>query len=67
VALTLHQLQQLVQAKLLLADQSVTSLLQDELQVSPVPAELAQFSQQVSQLHARTEKLAQQLKQLKGK
>jgi ubiquinone biosynthesis protein UbiJ len=67
VALTLQQLQQLLQAKLQLADQSVTTLLQDELQLSPVSAELAQFSQQVSQLNARTEKLAQQLKQLKGK
>lgn len=67
VALTLQQLQQLIQTKLQLADQSVAALLQDELQLSPVAAELAQFSQQVSQLNARTEKLAQQLKQLKGK
>lgn len=67
VAITLQQLQQLLQMKLAQADQSVTSLLQDELQLSPVPAELAQFSLQVSQLSARTEKLAQQLKQLKGK
>lgn len=67
VAQTLQQLQQLIQLKLELADKSVTALLQDELQLSPVSAELNQFSQQVSQLNARTEKLAQQLKQLKGK
>ncbi|MFN6971381.1 MAG: SCP2 domain-containing protein [Rheinheimera sp.] len=67
VALTLQQLQQLLQAKLQLADQSMTALLQDELQLSPVSAELESFSEQVSQLHARTEKLAQRLKALKGK
>jgi len=67
VAITLQQLQLLLQMKLSQADQGVTSLLQDELQLSPAPAELSQFSQQVSQLNARTEKLAQQLKQLKGK
>jgi ubiquinone biosynthesis protein UbiJ len=67
VALTLQQLQQLIQAKLQLADQSMTALMQDELQLSPISAELEQFSQQVSQLNARTDKLAQQLKQLKGK
>lgn len=67
VALTLQQLQQLIQTKLQFADQSMTALMQDELQLSPVSAELELFSQQVSQLNARTEKLAQQLKQLKGK
>lgn len=67
VAITLQQLQQLLQAKLQIAAQSMTALLQDELQLSPVGAELEHFSQQVSQLNARTEQLAQQLKQLKGK
>ena len=65
--LSTTQLQQLLQAKLQIAAQSMTALLQDELQLSPVGAELEHFSQQVSQLNARTEQLAQQLKQLKGK
>jgi ubiquinone biosynthesis accessory factor UbiJ len=67
VALTMQQMQQLIQARLQLADQSVTALLQDELNLSPVAAELEQFSQQVSFVNARTDKLAQQLQQLKGK
>jgi ubiquinone biosynthesis protein UbiJ len=66
-ALIWRQLQQLIQAKLQVADRSMAALLQDELKLSPVAAELAQFSQHVSQLNARTDKLAQQLQQLKGK
>ena len=64
---TLRHLLLLLQHQLEQAEQNIGELLQDELQLSPVSAELAQFSQQVSQLHARTEKLAVQLAQHKEK
>tara|TARA_Y100001963_G_C6789897_1_gene454869 strand:+ start:1166 stop:1774 length:609 start_codon:yes stop_codon:yes gene_type:complete len=44
--------------------QMSTELAQDELKVSPAPAELAQFSDAVSQLSARVDKLQQQLNAL---
>jgi len=43
---------------------AVQVLLQDELRLSPVSAELARFSDEVSQLAARTEQLQYQLRQL---
>ena len=44
--------------------QMSTELAQDELNISPAPAELAQFSDAVSQLSARVDKLQQQLNAL---
>ena len=66
IALTLQQLQRLLQAKLAATEQNFTEFCQDELQLTPVSAELQLFSRQVSQLDARTEQLARQLQQFKG-
>jgi len=70
IASQLTQLLQLLQLKLQSAEQQLAALALEELRLSPVGAELAQFSTDVSQLQARTEQLArrlQQLSALKGK
>jgi ubiquinone biosynthesis protein UbiJ len=66
VALLFRQCQQLLQARLTQSEQLLTELAQDELQLSPHPSELQQFSQQVHQLEARTEQLARQIASIKG-
>jgi ubiquinone biosynthesis protein UbiJ len=66
MGLLLRQCQQLLQAKLAQTEQLITELAQDELQLSPHPSELQQFSQQVHQLEARTEQLARQIASIKG-
>ena len=70
IASQLRQLLLLLQLKLQSAEQQLAALALEELRLSPVSAELAQFSTDVSQVQARTEQLArrlQQLSALKGK
>ncbi len=60
----ISQLLQLLSLKLQQSEQQLAALALEELKLSPVGAELAQFSTEVSQLQARTEQLARRLQQL---
>lgn len=64
--LLFRQLQQGLQHHIQQQQQNLQELLQDELRVSPVNAELQQFSRDVSALAGRTELLQRQLGQLQA-
>jgi ubiquinone biosynthesis protein UbiJ len=57
----LQHLTRQLRQKLANYDATFTELSQDELQLTPAPAAVAEFSQQVSALSGRTEVLAQQI------
>lgn len=57
----LQHLTRQLRQKLANYDATFTELSQDELQLTPAPAAVAEFSQQVSTLAGRTEVLAQQI------
>jgi ubiquinone biosynthesis protein UbiJ len=57
----LQHLSQQLRQKLQDHSENFTELCQDELALTPAPAAVAQFSQQVSALAGRTELLAQKI------
>lgn len=61
LALSLKQLQHYISAKSNAVQQMSIELAQDELKLSPVPVEMAEFSDAVSKLSARVDVLQQQL------
>ncbi|WP_460861136.1 ubiquinone biosynthesis accessory factor UbiJ [Rheinheimera gaetbuli] len=61
ISLSLSQLQRYISKRISLLQQTGTELAQDELQLTPTPTEMAQFSDAVSQLAARVELLQQHI------
>lgn len=61
IALSIGQLQQYMQQKAGLLEQSFTMLAQDELLLTPGSLELQQFSQDVSEISARVDRLLARL------